>query len=73
MVWSFERGPQQLTCEVRKTLDAYEIATKAADGICSVQYIETAGELLEQIEAIPTALLRAGWQPVARPEYRQAA
>lgn len=65
MIWFFERGPEQLTCEVRKTLDAYEIATNAADGTSSVHRLRTARQLLERMEAIPNALLRDGWTPIA--------
>jgi hypothetical protein len=66
MIWFFERGIEQMTCEVRRRAAAYEIATWAADGTRTVRVAHSPAQLLEEMETLPQSLLRDGWQPVAR-------
>jgi hypothetical protein len=65
MTWVFERGAEQLTWEVRRAADTYEIAVQQANGRSRVHQVGSATALIEQIDAVPQALLRAGWK--ARP------
>jgi CheY-like chemotaxis protein len=56
MVWFFERGFEILTCEARKREAAYELVVRQPDGTESVQSLNTASQLIEQIAVVPQAL-----------------
>jgi hypothetical protein len=61
MVWFFERGFEILTCEARKREAAYELVVRQPDGTESVQSLNTASQLIEQIAVVPLCL--DGWRP----------
>lgn len=69
MVWWFERGTEQLSCEVRRNAATYDIVVRRSDGTRVVTPVATPQELLHRMETIPRSLLYGGWRPRGRDEY----
>jgi hypothetical protein len=66
MMWFFDRGLESLTVEVRRSEPGYQLLVEHRDGTRSVQAVDTAAELLKQMELMPRALFTDGWRPTKR-------
>lgn len=69
MVWFFERGTECLTLDVCQNAAAFEVHLKHPDGTRTLEFAGTAQQLVERMDAIPHALMAAGWQPRPQLEF----
>jgi hypothetical protein len=69
MVWFFERGSERLHLAIRRNAAAYEVHVEQPDGTRSVEFVGAAKQLVEQIHAVPQALIAAGWCPRLQLEF----
>ena len=72
MVWFFDREAEELACEVRRTLTAYEVVLRRPDGTSTVQHADTATVLLQHLAMVPDVLLGEGWRPRAAGPWSSA-
>jgi hypothetical protein len=63
MVWFFERGAECLTLDICRNAAAYEVHVQHPDGTRTLEFAGTAQQLVERMDAIPHALIAAGWHP----------
>lgn len=76
MVWLFERGSECLTLDIRRNAATYAVHVQHADGTRTLTFGGAAEQLVDQIHAVPQALIAAGWHlrlmlevdPSGRPE-----
>lgn len=66
MVWFFDRGSEQLTLQVGRNATSYELHVQHRDGTRTLAFAGSVEHLVEQIHAVPQALLAAGWRPRAQ-------
>jgi hypothetical protein len=63
VVWFFERGSECLTLDVRRDAAAFEVHVQEPDGRRTMAFSGAADQLVEQLHAVPQALVAAGWRP----------
>lgn len=69
MVWFFERGSERLRLAIRRNAAAYEVHVQQPDGTRTIEFVGAAQQLVEQIHAVPQALMAAGWRPRLQLEF----
>jgi hypothetical protein len=64
MIWSFSKGAQQLTCEIRREIDGdeYEFVVTATDGSAQVTRFTDPTGLIEHSTSYLEQLVRDGWR-----------
>lgn len=63
MVWFFDRGSEQLTLQIGRNAPRYELHVRRSDGTRVLAFVGAVDHLVEQLHAVPQALLAAGWRP----------
>jgi hypothetical protein len=62
MIWSFERGGQQLSCEIRRDEDGqYEFVVTNPDGRLQTERYEEPAEVVTRSVDVMRALIEEGW------------
>lgn len=62
MVWFFDRGADELACEIRRGRQGFEVIVRGPE-VTEVESIETPSALLDEIVRVPRALMSEGWRP----------
>lgn len=67
MLWFYERGPDQLRCEMRNALDgdAYELVVKWPDGHIHTERYSNQGRLLRRWCELDRAWEAQGWSELS--------
>lgn len=63
MVWFFERGSDCLTFDICRNGGTYEVHVQHPDRTRTLVFVGTAEQLVDQIHAVPQALITVGWRP----------
>jgi hypothetical protein len=62
MIWSFERGGQQLSCEIRRDEDGqYEFVVTNPDGTEKAERYEEPSEVVTRSVDVMRGLIEEGW------------
>lgn len=61
MTCFFDRGSECLTLQFGRNAASYEVHVRHPDGTRTLEFVGTAEQLVDQIYAVPQALLAAGW------------
>lgn len=64
MIWSFERGGERTSCEIRRDPDGqhYELVLTAPDGSEKTESYEEPSEVITRSVDVMRGLIEAGWR-----------
>jgi hypothetical protein len=67
MIWTFERGSERTSCEIRRDADGqyYEFVVTGPDGAPRLERYEEPSEVIARSVDVMRGLIEAGWRSPA--------